>query len=237
MIRITTNKTGIATSRDLAAEMRRGTEEFGPSSMTGPDEIERVHVVVAEESEPVGSIPPAAGGEAAPTEMTPQFLDKLGARLAFERTGARLYEGLLTKLAAYGSFDGGPTREELESHRADERSHFDFLREVIERLGGDPTATTPTADLEGVASQGVVALIHDARTNLLQSLEAMLVAELTDGACWEALIDAARSLGHDDLLPAFELALRRENEHLDDVKRWIRAGGLAKAQAPPAPQG
>ena len=39
-----------------------------------------------------------------------QFLDKLGERLAFERTGVRLYEALISKHEALGSFAGGPDR-------------------------------------------------------------------------------------------------------------------------------
>ena len=40
-------------------------------------------------------------------------MDKLGERLAFEHAGARLYEALLAKHRAYGSFDGGPSADDL----------------------------------------------------------------------------------------------------------------------------
>ena len=38
------------------------------------------------------------------------FIDKLGERAAFERTGTRLYQGALAKFDVLGSWDGGPTR-------------------------------------------------------------------------------------------------------------------------------
>ena len=53
---------------------------------------------------------PAAGGQ--PTLL----MDKLGERLAFEHAGARLYEALLSKHRAYGSFDGRPERRGPAAH-------------------------------------------------------------------------------------------------------------------------
>jgi hypothetical protein len=47
-------------------------------------------------------------------ESPTQLIDRLGARLAFERSGVRLYEALLSKLDASGIFDGGPSREDIE---------------------------------------------------------------------------------------------------------------------------
>jgi hypothetical protein len=44
------------------------------------------------------------------------LVDKLGERLAFERSGTRLYETLLSKFDSYGPFEGGPERAELEEN-------------------------------------------------------------------------------------------------------------------------
>ena len=72
------------------------------------------------------------------------FVDKLGERLGFERTGVRLYDALVTKCRASDALMDGPTSEDLEVIRAEELAHFDLLRDMIESLGADPTALTPS---------------------------------------------------------------------------------------------
>ena len=80
------------------------------------------------------------------------FLDKLGERLAFERSGTRLYEALVSKHDAFGSFAGGPSKGDLEAILQEEYRHFTMLASTIKQLGGDPTVVTPSADLRhGVA--------------------------------------------------------------------------------------
>jgi rubrerythrin len=152
------------------------------------------------------------------------LLDKLGERLAFERTGTRLYEALVSKYDAFGSFAGGPSREDLEHVLEEEYRHFTLLQSVIEQLGGDPTAVTPSANLHATATQGIQMVIVDPRTTLLQSLEAILMAELTDNACWEALIELVQVVGEDALVQPFEQAFTTEQEHLLKVHAWLAAG-------------
>ena len=65
-------------------------------------------------------------------------------------------------------------------------------------------------------------VIVDPRTTLLQSLEAILSAELADNACWEALIALAQEAGEDALVTQFERALLTEQEHLTKVRDWYR---------------
>jgi hypothetical protein len=55
-----------------------------------------------------------AAAKAMKGEKPTLLLDKLGERLAFERSGTRLYEALVSKHDAFGSFSGGPSREDLE---------------------------------------------------------------------------------------------------------------------------
>ena len=81
------------------------------------------------------------------------FLDKLGARLAFERMGTRLWEALLSKFDSYGSFTGGPTRDELERIATEEFEHFRLLNEAMIGLGADPTVVTPSANLQANLSK------------------------------------------------------------------------------------
>jgi rubrerythrin len=149
------------------------------------------------------------------------FLDLLGARLAFERAGTRLYEALLVKLAAADPRPEGPTREDLERLRDDEARHFVLLKRAIEELGGDPTVMTPGADVVGVSGAGWVQVLADPRTTLTEGLKTILQAELVDGEQWLMLADIALRLGHLEMAEHFRAALAEEEEHLDLVRGWV----------------
>jgi hypothetical protein len=94
----------------------------------------------------------------------------------------------------------------------------------MEKLGGDPTAVTPSADLQATIGHGITKVIVDPRTTLLQSLEAILVAELADNACWETLSTMAQAAGEDKLAAQCKQALATEAEHLAKVRAWVAAG-------------
>jgi rubrerythrin len=232
------NRTGIATSREAAERMIEGTNEFLPDSSGDESEIAQVRELFAKEAEPLGSVPPptdvagmvktAVKGlkGARPT----QFIDKLGERLAFERSGTRLYEALISKHAAFGSFTGGPSREDLERIMREEHEHFRLLSDVVTRMGGDPTVMTPSADLHATMTKGIMEVMVDARTTLVQCLEAILVAELADNECWEALIDLAQQSGEEAVVKAFEQAREDEADHLENVRAWIAAAQNRKEE-------
>jgi rubrerythrin len=227
-----TNRTGIAAAPQRSQEMLAGMEEFPPTSEGSAQDIAMVRVAYAKEAKPLGSMPlPAGLKNKAKTAMKavmgaqPTLLmDKLGERLAFERSGTRLYEALVSKHAAFGSFTGGPRKGDLEEILQEEYGHFTMLSSTIEQLGGDPTAVTPSANLHATASHGIAQVIVDPRTTLLQSLEAILIAELADHACWEALIALAQQAGEDTLVKPFKQALATEQEHLVKVRAWLAAG-------------
>jgi hypothetical protein len=224
--------------------MIEGAKEFENTQKGDGKGIGDERIAVAKAAHGVGSMPPPASikqvGKAAVGALTggsPNLLlDKLGERLAFERTGTRLYDALLTKLAAYGAFDGGPTKADLARVRGEELAHFHLLERAIEDLGSDPTAITPSADIAAVASEGIVAVAVDPRTTLKQSLEAILVAELADRDSWESLIALAREGGQDEMARRFEVALAEEEDHLRKVRTWVANGhGLTpkKTEAQP----
>jgi rubrerythrin len=158
------------------------------------------------------------------------FMDKLGQRAGFERTGVRLYEAALSKLDVFGTWEGGPSREQLEKIRRDELSHFALVVRTIEKLGGDSTALTPAADLAANLSEGLPKVLVDPRVNLLQSLDGLLTAELVDNASWELLIQLARELGHQEIAEDFQRALDVEQEHLALVRSWLAAGTRLEAK-------
>jgi rubrerythrin len=207
-------------------------EEFPPTSQGSVQDIAQVRIAYAQSAEPLGSVPPPptfkgkveTAVQAMKGERPTLFVDKLGERLAFERSGTRLYEALLSKYDAFGSFTGGPSRDDLEHVRQEEYRHFTLLQSAIEQLGGDPTAVTPSANIQTTAAHGITEVIVDPRTTLLQSLEAALIVELADNACWEALIELAQEAGENALVQQFQEALKNEQDHLEKVQAWIAAG-------------
>jgi hypothetical protein len=227
-----TNLTGTAVAPERLQEMLTGMEEFPPTSRGNGEAIAAVRIAYAKEAEPLGSVPMPAGmakkvrtaAKAVKGEKPTLLLDKLGERLAFERSGTRLYEALVSKYDAFGSFNGGPSRDDLEHVLQEEYEHFLLLRSAMEQLGGDPTAVTPSANLHATMSQGIVQVIVDPRTTLLQSLEAILVVELADNACWESLSMLAQAAGEDALVAQCKQAHATEAEHLTKVRTWIAAG-------------
>jgi rubrerythrin len=215
------NHTGIALHPEYADEMLKGTKEFGPTSGGGPELIAENRVRVAAMSTPVGTMPPVSS---VPTEHL-VLLDKLGARLQFERTGTRLYEALISKLDAYGTFEGGPSREDLLQIRDEEHEHMQLVQALIVQIGGDPTVVTPCANLQAVASRGIGEVLMDPRTTLLECLDAILVAEMTDHESWELLVTLAAPTAA-ELEAKLQEAQETEAEHLVKVRAWLAAGSL-----------
>jgi rubrerythrin len=180
------------------------------------------------ESDGLGSVPlpgTVSGAVQMGVQMlkgdSPQILlDKLGERLAFERTGARLYDALITKCDVMLDGSISMTVDDLQAIRADEARHFLLLSDAIESLGGDPTSQTPSADLVGVESMGLVQVLNDPRTSLAQSLHAIVTAELSDKSGWETLIALADEHELTDMINDFTLALNQEREHLALVQTW-----------------
>jgi len=225
------NRTGISTSPRLTTQMLEGQKEFAPD-FTGDERLlAAVRSATARSwaGEPIGSVPPPltvkgtvkAGMTAIKGESPTQLIDKLGARCGYERAGVRIYEAVLAKYDAYGSFVGGPTRDELEAILNDELNHFRMLTEAITKLGADPTVMTPSADLEATMTQGILALAVDPRTTLAQCLQALLAVELVDNDCWLTLSALVKQAGQDDLALRFEAALAEEQVHLAHVRRWL----------------
>lgn len=226
-----TNRTGLDSSPHADA-MREGATAFTP--MGGEADYRAFRGMLLRQPQPIGTIPrPPSLGDAAKqaigalTGRRPLvLLDKLAERLAFERTGTRLYETLLAKHEQEGSFDGGPTRDDLRQIRDEELEHFHTLVRFVVRFGGDPTAVTPSADLAAVASMGIVQVLGDPRVSFGESLEAILIAELVDHDCWRNLRALAQDAGDEELLQFAQRAEDEEDRHLASVRRWVQARTL-----------
>jgi hypothetical protein len=209
------NRTGVLLAPELAQEMVDGVNQFSPEAVLDGESAESMRAEYVQEAPPIGSLPDSADG---PLSM---LLDKLGARLAFERSGVRLYEALIRKREAVESDLEEPTVGQLQEMRDEELDHMHMLEECIVEFGGDPTVLTPAADISGTMNSGVLKVVADPRTTIPQCLEAILTAELVDNDCWGVLIPLMEVQGMDEDLEDFKEALAEEQEHLTKVRQWI----------------
>jgi rubrerythrin len=231
------NRTGIATSPIDSRRTIQGAEDAHTGGMLDGHALEAERLAWARSADPIGTMPPPATLKGMMKTVIEKieghkptvFLDKLGERLAFERTGTRLYEAVIAKLDAADPHPGGPTRSDLELIRNAEHRHFTMIRDAIVQLGADPTAMTPCADLVAVAGLGWVQVVSDPRTTLNQGLDIMLIAELADHSGWELLIGLADQLGFEDLAHQFQAALAEEDQHVARVRGWITTALLGEA--------
>lgn len=232
------NRTGMQMSPEDSKKMLEVTDMTHPSSQGDEHAIAEVRREYAKNAEPVGTVPApgtlkaaaTAGAQALTGQRANVFIDKLGERLAFERSGTRLYEAVMAKCQASQDSGNLPDLEKLQHFCEEEARHFRLVADCLETLGADPTAQTPCADVAGVESTGLMQVVSDPQTTVNQSLHAMLVAELADNAGWEELIVLAKELGQDDMAQRFETALQEERQHLENVRRWHQDATLAEAR-------
>lgn len=244
------NLTGAAISPAAVEAMLEAADTMTPVSEVDVSQLEAQKLLFIAEADSVGSVPMPPGakgvikaGAAKVMGGQPTLLiDKLGERLAFERTGTRLYDALILKYRASKDLVDEPLppavsttsgngsartaqapMQTLEMIRAEELEHFNLLREAIEKLGGDPTSQTPCADVTAVASMGFMQVLNDPRTTLAQCLNTMLVAELADTAGWELLASLAKDAGQADMAKRFLDALAQEERHAVIIKGWLSA--------------
>lgn len=245
------NRTGAAVSPAGTAAMTQAADMLSPAVPIDTSGAEAERLVYINEAETVGSIPPPASvkgvvktGMAKLKGGSPSiFMDKIGERIAFERGGTRLYDALITKYQAVeaqgealppadqlppmegmvvpGSVKGEKPLQTLMRIRSEELQHFKMLGECMVKMGGDPTAMTPCADVTATSTMGIMQVVTDPRTTLAQSLNAMLTAELADNAGWELLAALAEDAGENDMAGRFLGALAQEQEHLAVVKGWV----------------
>lgn len=231
------NRTGVQMSPLDTREMEKVPNSMKPATPGDQSALSDMRKSYIEQSDQVGSIPmpgtfkgAVTAGASMLTGNQPQLLlDKLGERLAFERAGTRLYDALITKLEGSQDNTTSMTLADLQRIRQEEVRHFNIVNEAIQSLGGDPTAQTPCADVTGVASMGIMQVVTDPRTTMAQSLQAILMAEMTDNAGWEMLIAIAQDQGQDSLISDFTVALDEERQHLQLVRNWLEEATIGKA--------
>jgi rubrerythrin len=223
------NRSGIDLSPQGAEEMLKAVHEFPPSSDGNEMALAKLREPYLAEAGPVGTIPlPGTLKGAAKSGMqklmgrhAEVLIDKLGGRLAFERTGTRLYDALISKFTLRKDEATMLSIDELQQFRAEEASHLGLCWDALRQLGADPTAVTPMANTNAVASIGLMQIMTDPRTTIAQSLHAIHVAELADNDGWQLLIKLAREMGQDDIVERFQIALEEEDRHLASLRSWM----------------
>ncbi len=227
-IRTGTNRTGMKAS---PVDVRKLLEVRELQTTVPDPEIDAVALRASYllEAEPVGSMPPpptlrgmaGTAMKALTGKKMHVLLDKIAERAAFERTGTRLYDMMLQKVAVAPGLPAGMTIEGVREIRDEEHSHYLLLAAAIETLGGDPTAMTPCADVTGVQGMGLVQAMGEPRLTIAQALSTLLAAEVIDNASWELLIDLATQFGQDELAAQFTEALAAEQRHEVTVRQWM----------------
>jgi len=222
------NRTGVQMSPIDVKQMTEFADSVLP--LDTKDSIAQVrHMAMAEVTDGVGSVPVpgtvrgvvAKGVETLKGRRPEVLIDKLGERLAFERTGTRLYEAMLIKCVEGNGHGASELVPRLSAIRDQEAQHFALLTKALQEMGADPTAQTPCADVAAVMSMGLLQVVNDPRTTVAQCLNALLVAELADNASWELLIELAREDKQDELVARFEQAAQHEAEHLVAIKDML----------------
>lgn len=233
----TKNRTGIGMSPADSQRMIDAAQAVPPSSSGDESALAALDSAYIRESEPIGSVP-APGTLKGMAQTTLQkltgkhpevLIDKLGERLAFERTGTRLYDYLINKCETAAESGAQVSVDTLKRFRREEAEHFKLVAKALESLGADPTTQTPGADVSAVVSSGVLQILSDPRTSVDQSLEAILTAELVDHAGWEMLIRLAGEMGLDEMTADFRAALAEEDDHLRQVRHWHEQSALTHA--------
>ena len=220
------NRTGIQMSPSMSKEMSEMLNEFPMPQFTGGTSAGDMRQMYIQESGSLGAVPLPGNVKGAMsigmqkiTDKNPEvFVDKLGERLAFERTGVRLYDALITRCeVAMPQMD----LSVLKEFRNEEHRHFLMLKETIESIGGDPTAVTPCADSAAVASMGLIQVLNDPKSSVPQAVQAILIAELADNDGWDILISLARNAGMTEEASRFEAAKVAEEKHLAHIRQWL----------------
>lgn len=231
------NRTGLGMSPLDAQKLanREGLGSFAPGSFAALVDLRRSLTSAADN---LGTVPPPGTLKGAATtllhklkgESPERFIDKLGERLAFERTGVRLYEGLITKCSAQPEFFTPEHLSTLESIRADEFKHFQLVADVLRSLGADPTAMTPAADIAGIMACGLLQTVTETRISAQDSLQALLVAELTDHDAWNLLVRYAEAMNLEEVAESFRSAALAEQGHLVHLRRLVELATLPEAK-------
>lgn len=234
------NRTGIDMSPVDSKAMIEGAVKLTDTTPPPQERIAEFREQAIRESGSLGSIPVPGtfkgalnvGKEKLQGHNPEVLINKLGQRLAFERAGVRLYDAMIRKYEA--SMDQVAIEvvplPKLYQFRDEERDHALLVETVMSELGADPTAMTPDADASALAAMGLPKVIAEPRTNILQCLEAIQLAEFADNAAWENLQTLCMRMGLRDIAARFSKPIAQEKVHQEALTDWVAQLVLHKAE-------
>ncbi len=152
------------------------------------------------------------------TKNREKVIDMLCERLAFERSGVKLYDEIVRKMRASQDPQIEKMLDPMQEHRDQEKEHEEWLEAQIRSLGGDDRATTDLSRLVTRESKGIEEVVQkDAEIPHL--FHALLAAELVDNAGWDLLVQLADEADDDEAKRQFKKRLHEEEEHLILMRR------------------
>lgn len=147
-------------------------------------------------------------------------IDYLNERLAFERSGVKLYDRIVSVIQASGDANIQGMLEEMREHRNEEKEHEEWLEEQIRALGGDAHGQTEHSELITRESKGIEEVIMS-DAELPHLFHALLAAELVDNAGWDLLVQLADEAGDHEAKRGFKRRLHEEEDHLIFVRKAV----------------
>ncbi|MGE5048484.1 MAG: ferritin-like domain-containing protein [Deltaproteobacteria bacterium] len=149
-----------------------------------------------------------------------RVIDLLNERLAFERTGVKLYDTLLARLQVSTDPAVKALVGQVQEHREEEHEHEEWLEEQIRALGGTAHALSEHAVLAQAEAEGVERVMRR-DDSIPHDFHALLTAELADNAGWDLLMKLADEFGDSKAKKEFKKRLHEEEKHLLFVRETL----------------
>lgn len=155
-------------------------------------------------------------------EKNPEkLIELLHERLTFERTSVKLYDRVLSLMAASEDQQILGMLDTMQGYRDEEAEHQEWLEEQIQALGGDVNSESERSRLVATESRGIEQVILREDAELQHLFHALMAAELVDNEGWDLLSALAEEADDDEALDAFLLRQAEEEDHLDYLRQTI----------------
>ena len=163
-----------------------------------------------------------------------RVIDLLNERLAFERTGVRIYDRMLLRMRLSEDRDVQRMVDRMQRYRDQEREHEEWLEDQIRGLRADDHVPTEKSVLVLAETQGIERVVHrDPRLD--HDFHALLAAELADTAGWDLLVRIAHEFGDREATREFRQRHREEQEHVLFVRKVVERFVKRELEEQPVP--
>jgi rubrerythrin len=150
-----------------------------------------------------------------------RVIDLLCERLAFERSGVKLYDRVIEALQGTTDAELHSLQATLEEHRAEEREHESWLEGQIRALGGETSLECDGARLASREAAGIEEVAAHDGGDLRHLFHALLAAEAMDETGWKLLVEVAEDAGDREARREFARRHSHEQEHLAFTRHLV----------------